>query len=330
MLCQNCKAEVSDALILCPQCGHDLTAPPDPVVSEAVGVAPPPPQQARPAPRPVPVRSVEAPARRGSGFSGWVWALALGLLISCVVVAFVAAGLGGMYQGLKERDRLNQVLAGEHYNRGLEHFQANEPELAMAEFEEALRINPGYLEAYDKLKELRAKSRVQPTPTSALVRQAVGDILAEAQAQYDAGEWTSAISRLEQLKSLDAGFQADKVQEMLYDAYLKNANALLEKESPEEALRSFDAALAIQSGDEEVQTQQDPHQAVPRRAGLLRFQPGAGRPGIFGALPGAPRLPRCQGQDLPGPRGLCRSARGRRELVRCGGGICQGAGSQGG
>jgi tetratricopeptide (TPR) repeat protein len=129
---------------------------------------------------------------------------------------------------------------------------------------------------------------VQPTPTSAVVRQAVGDILTDAQTQYDAGKWTDAISRLEQLKSLDASFQPDKVQALLYDAYVQNGNSLLEEQSPEEALRSFDSALAMKADDTQIQDKQalikqyltalgysgsNPEKAVEAFAELFQTQP---------------------------------------------------------
>ena len=57
-------------------------------------------------------------------------------------IGFEAAGLGGIYQGLKERDSANQALAHGHYSRGMVHLEASEIELAEAEFEQAIRVSP--------------------------------------------------------------------------------------------------------------------------------------------------------------------------------------------
>jgi tetratricopeptide (TPR) repeat protein len=259
MICKNCGETVEDGLLLCPHCGQEVSVVPKKKASEPAPVVSEPAALAN-EPAPVAPARALAPARRvrpvgGHGLSGWVWLITLIVLISCVMVAFAAAGFGGLYQGLKERDRLNQVTSREHYNRGLEHLKAHETELAMAEFEESIKLDPRFLDAYERLKELRVKATIEPTPTSVLVAEVVTPTvstlvtLSGAQADYDAGKWTDAIAKLLQLKAGDPTADAAQIGELLLGAYMKNGEQLLAQSSMEEALRSYDAALALKPDD---------------------------------------------------------------------------------
>jgi len=105
------------------------------------------------------------------------------------------------------------------------------------------------MEAYEELKNLRAQRRTQPTPTSAVVQAAQRDIMAEAQVEYDAGNWSEAIVKLEQVQSLGGEGGSGAVQDMLYRAYMEYGRQLLDEERPEEARRSFESALAIRPDD---------------------------------------------------------------------------------
>ncbi len=256
MICKNCGEVVDDGLLLCPHCGQEISVVSRTPAPRAVDdVVEPAEQNAEPIP---PTRAIvrgPQPVRRrtGHGPSGWVWLISLIVLISCVMVAFAAAGFGGLYQGLKERDHLNQVSSREHYNRGLEHLQAHESELAMAEFEESLRLDPRFTDAYERLKELRVKATVEPTPTSIIIiPQTVTATMVsfeDAQADFDAGNWSSAIAALQQLKLSDQTTDAAKIDELLFDAYVKQGEQQLADNSMEEALRSYSAALAIKPDD---------------------------------------------------------------------------------
>jgi hypothetical protein len=253
MICKNCGEQLQDSTVLmCPHCGKDPAGVP--VVNEFEEVPAPAP---RPSTSVVPVapstpqpRPVSQTATVVRGMSGCAWGVVLATLVACVALAFVAAGLGGAYQGLKQRNATNQALAYEHYNRGITHLDAGEIDLAEAEFEQAIRVSPGTsMDAYDELKKIRADRRIEPTPTSAVIRQAGDDIMAEARTEYDTGNWEQSIIKLEQVRSLDAQFEPDEVSKMLYTAYMNYGAQLLEEERPEEARRSFESALGINPDD---------------------------------------------------------------------------------
>ena len=258
MICKNCGEELQDStLLICPHCGQDPAGEPAATGEDAPLSVPFRREYSKPvvARRPDPTHEGQPVVR---GMSGCAWGVILLTLMACVSVASIAAGLGGIYQGLKERDSANQALAHGHYSRGMVHLEASEIELAEAEFEQAIRVSPNTsMDAYKELKQIRAQRRVQPTPTSAIIRQAGDDIMTQARVEYDAGNWEEAIVKLEQVQSLDTDFETDAVQNMLYTAYMKYGTQLLEDERPEEARRSFRGALEIRPGDADAAREQD-------------------------------------------------------------------------
>ena len=258
MNCRNCGEELQDpTLLICPHCGQDPNRSPAEQFEDVPGTVPWPRQQAvvpvavRAQPKAVPLPEAR-PA--GVGMSSCAWGVVLLTLIVCVAVAFIAAGLGGVYQGLQRRNEASQARAYEHYSRGMAHLEAGENDLAEAEFEQAIRVSPGTsMDAYEELKNLRAQRRVEPTPTSAVVQEAQRDIMAEAKVEYDAANWSEAIIKLEQVQSLGTESGSGEIKDMLYRAYMEYGKQLLDEERPEEARRSFQSALDIRPDDADAQ-----------------------------------------------------------------------------
>lgn len=96
------------------------------------------------------------------GISAWWWLMLLALFVGCVLLGVLSAGLLGAYDGLKERAVLNQQSAEEHYQRGLAHLNAGQYELAVAEFDVALRLDPSHAEAARRLREAEALAFMVP------------------------------------------------------------------------------------------------------------------------------------------------------------------------
>ncbi|MGC8839801.1 MAG: tetratricopeptide repeat protein, partial [Anaerolineae bacterium] len=200
-----------------------------------------PPEAPGAGPRP---RPRQDPGREPRGGT-WRWAiLALGLVFCSLSMVLGAAALGA-YHGARDRLVAMQAAAQEHYQRGLEHRQAGEWELARVEFEEALRLNPGMEEARQQLSEVLGALAAQPTATSEARTQAVVALLEEAQALYRAGQWEEAARRLETVRSLDPDFQPDLLAELLYNAYLGAAQEMEKAGRDEEALAYYGKALAL-------------------------------------------------------------------------------------
>jgi TolB protein len=174
-----------------------------------------------------------------------------------VVLIFLAIGGVAAYQGLQERAALNRQEAETHYQRGLAHMEAGEYELAIAEFEHTLRLDPTHREARDALREAKTIALAQPTPTSATFNEATNAILAEAEALIEEQKWQDAIQRLSQLRDLDPNFEAQRVADLLYTAYFNYGMQLVNESQVDEGLHIFEQALAERPDDPEARRQLD-------------------------------------------------------------------------
>ncbi|MHC4717585.1 MAG: zinc ribbon domain-containing protein, partial [Planctomycetota bacterium] len=218
MICQYCQAEVED-LAFCPHCGHRLDER-----------AESPPQELDP------TGKSGSGARRRRVLRRWV----LPFLILLVVIAFgvLAMALMGFRDGSQQRDLASRHQAEIHYNRGLIYLEWGQYELAEAEFEEAVRLVPGYTEADDRRRLAQVKQTVTPSPTPSpsatptatpptpptatppiVVVPITQALFEESQAHYEHGEWEQAISKLEQLRAQDITYRAQETVDMLVQSH---------------------------------------------------------------------------------------------------------------
>jgi Tol biopolymer transport system component/Tfp pilus assembly protein PilF len=228
VICEHCGSRVEDSVPFCPTCGYPLPE----------------------------IASLQPGEEKPRKSPTWIWLLGFVLTVGCLFLGILGAGVLGVYDGLKERATLNRQAAVEHYERGVAHLEANEYELAIAEFDLALRLDPSHVEAAEKLREAEALARALPTPTSETWNQALRMIFEEAQALYREGKWVEAATKLEQVKSLDSTYESDQVREMLFGAYYNQGLQLVSEGRIEEALRLFDQALEVWPGQEEAMAQQ--------------------------------------------------------------------------
>ena len=146
-------------------------------------------------------------------------------------------------------------MAQEHFNRGMEYLQNEQYEMAIAEFERALRLYPQYTEAREKLKEVEAHLQAQATPTSEVQNRAADLFYQQAQEAFQAGDWEMAILKLQQLRVLDPTYQTDQVEELLFTALTNQGLQLVKEDRMEEALNFFDQALELRPDDVDVLAQ---------------------------------------------------------------------------
>jgi TolB protein len=220
IFCDNCGSKVEAGTPFCPYCGFRLTE----------GSLPPPPP----------------PKRRG----GWLRRITTRLIGTGFVLLFLLLGIAGVgfvavYHGIQDRELRTRQEAQGHYQKGMEHLQAGDCELAIAEFEFAIRLAPDYAEAYDKLYKAEAQCQALPTPTSEAQKSAKEIRYERAAALVAQGRWSDAIVELETLIQLDPTHQADTVQDMLFESLGKRALQLVNEEALEEALYYFDRALEM-------------------------------------------------------------------------------------
>ena len=176
---------------------------------------------------------------------------------ACVMLVYLMIGCAAVYQGLNERAVLTRQEAELHYQRGLAHLDKGEYELAMAEFEHTLSLDPTHRDAREALRRARSVAAAQPTPTSATRNAAVVSLMAEAEALVQAQKWADAVQRLAQVHDLDPSFQPERVSELLYTASYNLGLEQVKAGQVEEALHSFERALVERPGDAAAAQQQE-------------------------------------------------------------------------
>jgi Tfp pilus assembly protein PilF len=270
MYCNQCGTQVDDHATVCPKCGYELplsfeapaeSAPvhqePEAMVLADEAEAPTPTGEITTgdeAPIPHPAWAEEEPevAEPKRPIKGCGWAMLAGMLAGCAILLIVGVGLLAAYQGLQERTRLNRAAATEHYHKGLEQFSAENYELARAEFELALRLDPKNLDAETKLAEVDALLSRLPTPTSAVRHETAMLLYNEARDLYNKGDWEGAVDKLEQVQVMEPEYEPEQVIALLVDAYYKAGLQLVSENRMEEAIRYFDRALQLRPGDQAV------------------------------------------------------------------------------
>jgi TolB protein len=254
--CNHCGTAFSDHERFCPRCGKPqlISGQKEPVQDELAPTPYADLDEDRTLDSESSVQPADAARRR--------WTLgraSLGCLLAfaCVVLVFVAIGAVATYQGLQERAALTRQQANVHYERGLAHLEAGEYEFAIAEFEHALRLDPAHREARAALRDAKTTALAQPTPTSATLNEATLAILAEAEALVQEQKWREATQRLSQLRDLVPDFEAERVSDLLYTAYINLGQQLLDEGQAGEGVHAFEGALTERPGDPEASDELD-------------------------------------------------------------------------
>jgi len=174
-------------------------------------------------------------------------------------VILIYAGIGGaaVYQGLQQRAALTRQEAEAHYQRGLQHLQDGTYELAIAELEHTLRLDPTHRQARDALREAKTFVMAQPTPTSATLNEALTSLLKEAEELAQQQRWAEAAERASQLRDLDPGFQSQRVSELLFQTNAQLGWQLLGQGQVAEAKQAFERAMRERPDDPELSRQVD-------------------------------------------------------------------------
>jgi TolB protein len=193
-----------------------------------------------------------APGRRPRT---WLWTLIAALGVGLLVTYVLVLGVLGIYDGLKDRAIENQQIAQEHYSLGLTQLAAGNYELAVAEFELALRHNSSLSDARTRLREAKELAQILVTPTSETRQDAAELLYSQAVAGYEGGNLEQAVLVLDELRGLDADFQHDNVQIMLITAHYQLGLNAVRQDRLEEATTHFEKVLALDSGHKDAQDQ---------------------------------------------------------------------------
>ncbi|MDX1521051.1 MAG: tetratricopeptide repeat protein, partial [Anaerolineae bacterium] len=172
----------------------------------------------------------------------------LGTLV-CVTLLYGSIGIFAAFQGLQERAVEIEAEAEVHYERGQTHLSAGAIELAIAEFERALNLNPNLLAARQALREAQNISQSQPTPTSETRSAAAVTLLKQAENEIDAKAWGIAAETLSQVRDLDPDYEPDRVSDLIFDVNYQLGLDYLAAENVAQAALALEAALSENPDD---------------------------------------------------------------------------------
>lgn len=143
-------------------------------------------------------------------------------------------------------------MSQEYYVRGMAHLEESNYLLALAEFEEAVRLAPDNAEALEQLGLLQAFLGEEAVTAGGVSSEALFNLYGEARTLYSQGEWAEAIVRLEQLRRVDPEYRAQELGPMLFDAYRRQSTIMLEAGELEDAASLLDRALELNPNDPET------------------------------------------------------------------------------
>ena len=179
------------------------------------------------------------------------------LAFACVVLMYIGIGGIAVYQGLQQRAAITRQEAEAHYQRGLQHLQNEAYELAIAELEHTLRLDPTHRQARDALRDAKTFVMTQPTPTSATLNEALANLLREAETLAQQQRWAEAAERASQLRDLDSTFQPQRISDLLFETHSQLGWQLLRQGQVAEAKEAFERALKERPGDSALSRQVD-------------------------------------------------------------------------
>ena len=179
------------------------------------------------------------------------------LLWGAIGVVIVALSVGtaayiGLYRGERDRDQRRLALAEQHYEAGLQRLDAGDYDLAIAEFEYVLKLNPSHPTAHQGIAEAQARMSALPTPTVEAYQIVVDDLYDQAVARYEAGEWEDAVALLTQVRVLDPTYDRENVEQMLFTSLYNAGMEMLDEDRFEEGIFYLDQAVALRPLDEEA------------------------------------------------------------------------------
>jgi tetratricopeptide (TPR) repeat protein len=180
---------------------------------------------------------------------GRLWYFALALLASALLSGTLLLGLTGAERGIDIRRQRGRELSEEYYARGMTHLEQSNYLLALAEFEEAVRLAPDNSEALEQLGLLQAFLGEEAVAAGGVSSEALLNLYGEARALYSQEDWAEAIVKLEQLRRVDPEYRAQEVAAMLFDAYRGQSTMLLESGELEDAMSLLDSALELKPDD---------------------------------------------------------------------------------
>lgn len=256
MRCPDCGKEVPEPLSLCPHCGLNIeeTQP----MKRRRGR-----RRRNPAglEETIPLPILGEEERTAARLTLWqrvrVVLLAFLAFLCLLVISISLGGYAGFRQGEQARWEQRLAAAEDHYQRGLARLDAGEYELAIAEFEYVLRLNPNHPLAAQGLAEAQARLADVPTPTARPTEDIAQELYGRGKAAYEAQDWETAARALGELRGFAPDYETESVEEMLFNSLYNYGMALLAQDRLEEGIFYLDQALQIRPLDPEAMWERD-------------------------------------------------------------------------
>jgi tetratricopeptide (TPR) repeat protein len=237
MKCPRCGNLIEGKALFCPQCGRKLDLETQPLQASRS------PQDPRVAPPARNRTDVEDQAPRPRGCRSGMAVAGIAFLV-VLVVGLLA--LGAVYLGMRDRGEIQAEAAWEHYMLGEAYLADGQYELAVAEFEYALQLDPSLVEVASRLAEARALLGAEPTPTSILQPGNEDRYWEEIQTALAQQNWAVALERADQLLAANPEYRRPDVEQVIHDASYQLGLQYVEQNRMQEAVRFFDRALTMQ------------------------------------------------------------------------------------
>ncbi len=189
------------------------------------------------------------------------WQLWLMLVVlAALAVAVLIPTLAGIYVGQQERASYLHDRAVDHYKQALAYESEEYNELAIAELQVALKFDPSYEPAAQKLQALQATP--VPNGTAQPQNASIADqLFGRAQTAVAGKQWSDAIGALEEIRRADQNYRASEVTTLLIQAYVNAGQQSVAAGQIEDARSHFQAALALDPANAQAKSLAD-------RAGL--------------------------------------------------------------
>lgn len=197
-----------------------------------------------------------------SNSTAWKILLVLSL-VALLAIALISAW-GGYRSGIFQRTSFESTQVSgtlqEQFELALQDIAEKHYEVARQRLEYILQLNPGFPGITDKLAEVLVYLSITATPTQVstptltptIDLRDAQELFNQAQEQLINSEWSTAIDTLLRLRKKEPGYQAIKVDSMLYVAFRNRGVQRILKEADLEG-GTYDLAVAERFGPLDVE-----------------------------------------------------------------------------
>lgn len=214
------------------------------------------------------------------------WLIGAATVLAAAIL--ILSAVLGVRAGQRQLEIQTRQQVGIHLQRAIDFRTENDLNAALAEYQKVLTLDPSNTAAVEGIESLlkiaqgtppsagaaavnpppappsQAATNADsvasnsplppPEPTATPTMSALDEAWAAAQIAYTSGEWQETVDRLVQVQHMDPAFEADKVTDMLFTAYVNLGAEKDQAGNLEEALTMVDKALELRPEATELRT----------------------------------------------------------------------------